>query len=513
MGVVDRLRVGARGKDGLGVLAGALMPLAFAPFHLYPLGVVSLASFFVLTLGTSPARAAWRGFLFGLGVFGVGVTWVYVSIHTFGGVGIGLTVFLTVLFVVVLSMFPAMAGYLAIRLRALAGEGRHEGLILMVVSPSVWVTAEWVRSWFLTGFPWLSLGYSQIDTPLAGLAPVAGVYSVSLAAAFSAGVLGYLFVAPTWGRRAGAFAAAAAVWLGCAALTDVKWTAPAGKPLRVSLVQGDISQDIKWEPDMLSPTIELYERQTRKHWNSDLVIWPETAIPAFLRQVEPQVDALEQEARAHDTELIVGLVVMDAQQHYYNSVMQLGRNTGFYFKHHLVPFTEYLPLKRVLGGLVKVMDVPMSDFTAGQAYQAPLHVKGSNVAVSICYEDAFGDEIIRSLPRANVLVNVSNDAWFGRSLAPPQHLEIARMRALETGRPLLRDTNTGITAIIAPDGRITMRTAQFHVATLTAEIQPMGGATPYVKVGNTPVVLTVMLILLVSGWILHRLRPKAIAGD
>ncbi len=190
---------------------------------------------------------------------------------------------------------------------------------------------------------------------------------------------------------------------------------------------------------------------------------------------------------------------MDGQQHYYNSVMQLGTHSGFYFKHHLVPFTEYLPFKRVLGDLIKIMDVPMSDFSPGQVHQAPLQVKGVRVAVSICYEDAFGEEIIHSLPQANVLVNVSNDAWFGRSIAPPQHLQIARMRALETGRPLLRDTNTGITAVIAPDGKVTMRAPQFQVAVLTADIQPMAGATPYSKVGNTPVVVLILTLLVIGG--------------
>jgi len=509
MGIVDRLRAGARGQDALALVAGAVLPLAFAPFHLYLLSVVSPAVLYLVWLRASAARAWWRGFLFGLGMFGVGVTWIYVSIHIFGGVGVPLTVFLTVLFVVVLSLFPAAAGYAAKRVVALAGKSASDGLALLVVFPAAWVAAEWVRGWFLTGFPWLNLGYSLIDTPLSGLAPIAGVYAVSLAAAFSAGALSCLFTAQTWGRRAALAAAAAAVWLGCGLLGTVAWTTPAGKPLRVSLIQGDLSQDIKWEADMLSPTMELYERETRKHWDSDLIIWPETAIPAFLQQVEPDVDALEQEARDHDTELLVGLVVMDAQRHYYNSVMQLGRHSGFYFKHHLVPFTEYLPFKRVLGDLIKIMDVPMSDFSAGQPRQSPLQVKGAHVAVSICFEDAFGEEIIRSLPRANVLVNVSNDAWFGDSIAPPQHLQIARMRALETGRPLLRDTNTGITAVIAPDGRLTMTAPQFKVAVLTAEIQPMGGVTPYSKAGNAPVVVTILVMLLAAGVLLRR---RGLAG-
>jgi apolipoprotein N-acyltransferase len=504
-GLVTRLGAGPRGRDGAALLAGALLPLAFAPFNLYVFSVVSPAILWALWLRASARRALLRGFLFGLGMFGVGVTWIYVSIHTFGGVGVPMTVFITVLFVTVLSLFPAAAGYAA----RLLSRGGGDGVALLVVFPAAWVTAEWVRGWFLTGFPWLNLGYSQIDGPLAGLAPVAGVYGVSLAVAVSAGLLCYVFIAPRWAPRAAVVVIAAGLWMAGTLLGTVSWTAPVGKPLRVSLLQGDLSQDIKWEADMLGPTIELYERLTRKHWDSDLIIWPETAIPAFLEQVRPEVDALDEETRTHDTELMVGLVVMDAQRHYYNSVMQLGGSSGFYFKHHLVPFTEYLPLKHVLGDLIKIMDVPMSDFSPGAANQTPMRVKGVNVAVSICFEDAFGEEIIRALPRANVLVNVSNDAWFGNSIAPPQHLQIARMRALETGRPLLRDTNTGITAVIAPDGAVTARAPQFQVAALTADIQPMDGATPYSRAGNAPVVV-MLSIMWVAGlaWG-HRVRRRS----
>lgn len=482
--------------DTAALIAGAALPLAFAPFDAALVAAGSLVALYVVWLRASPARALWRGFLFGMGMFGVGVTWIYISIHTFGHVGEGLTLAITALFVAVLSLFPALAGFAARRL--LQGwQGRDVAApALLLVFPAMWVLFEWIRGWFLTGFPWLDLGYSQIDGPLAGLAPVGGVYGVSLAVAWSAGVLGYAALSGHWRRSTAWLTALAALWLVSAWLGTVAWTQPTGKTLRVSLIQGDLPQDIKWLESMRQPTIDLYERLTRKHWGSDLIIWPETAIPAFLQEVKPDVEALAQQARDHGSDLLVGLVVLHPDSgHYYNAVMELGERRAFYFKHHLVPFTEYLPLRDVLGGLIKFLDVPMSNFTPGPEDQPLMEVKGEKIRVSICYEDAFGAEMIRAVPAANLLVNVSNDAWFGRSIAPPQHLQIARMRALETGRPLLRDTNTGISAVISPAGKVLMKSPQFEVSTLTATIQPMQGSTPYSRVGDAAVLAALLVML------------------
>lgn len=490
-------------RDVAALAAGAVLPLAFAPFHMAVLCPAAVAVLYALWLRASPARALWRGYLFGVGLFGVGVTWIYVSIHVFGHVAEALSVFITVLFVAVLSLFPALAGLTARRLL----RGRGDALALLLVFPAVWVLFEWTRGWFLTGFPWLALGYSQIDTPLVGLAPVLGVYGVSLAAAWSAGALVYVIRAGGWRRRAGWLAALAGLWLLGGGLETVAWTQPTGKTLRVSLVQGDLPQDIKWLQSMRGPTIDLYERLTRRHWGSDLIVWPETAIPAFLQEVRPEVDALAEKARAHHSDLLVGLVTLNKTSgRYYNTVMEIGDRTAFYYKHHLVPFTEYLPMRETLGGLIKFLNVPMSNFAAGPPVQPPMEVDGEKIGVSICYEDAFGEEVIRSLPDATVLVNVSNDAWFGRSIAPPQHLQIARMRAVETGRPMLRDTNTGISAVIAPDGRVRAKAPQFKVDVLTADVQPMTGMTPYARLGNAGVLVLVAAMLGSALWGRRRAR-------
>ncbi len=482
--------------DLLALLAGALLPLAFAPFGIFPLAIIIPALLFALWLHVSPRRAMWRGLLFGLGMFGTGVTWIYVSIYEFGGVSLPLSVFLMTLFVIVLAWFPALFGYFVTRFYP-APTPAALRVKLLLIFPAGWTFFEWVRSWFLTGFPWLNLGYSQIDTPLAGLAPVLGVYGVSWASAFSAGLLLAVVLdkGGVW-HRLRHIIVLLALWITAGLLGMQQWSQPTGTPLKVSLIQGNIPQDIKWTPDVRDPTLELYLRMTREHWDSNLIIWPETAMPVFYHEAEAFLGALAEEAREHHADMLIGVPVMDMRtQRYYNSMTSLGSHQAFYHKHHLVPFTEYLPMKNALAGVVDFLQVPMSDFSKGGLDQQPLSVAGQKAGISICYEAVFGEEVIRQLPDATLLVNVSNDAWFGHSIGPLQHLQITRMRALETGRPLLRATNTGITAIIGPNGKQLAVAPQFKTYTLTATIQPMSGATPYVRVGNMPVVVMLVLAL------------------
>lgn len=487
------VRAGRRG-DFLALIAGAILPLAFAPFDLFPLAVLAPALLFWSWQDLSPRRARRRGFGFGLGMFGVGVSWVFVSMYEFGGVSMGLSLFLTVLFVLFLSLFPALLGDSLARFRD--AFAISPVLALALVYPAGWVLFEWIRGWFLTGFPWLNLGYSQLASPLAGLAPVAGVYGVSLAVAMSAGWL-LLFLIASDGRARVAWGAAVlALWGGAALLQTVNWTRPAGEPLKVTLLQGNIPQELKWLAEMRAPTLELYTQLTEQHWDSQLIVWPESALPEMYDEAEGFLDDLAARARAHDSEMLVGVLYTDpATGRYYNSMVSVGDHRQFYHKHHLVPFTEYLPMQSLLGGIVDFMQVPMSDFSKGAAKQAPLAVAGQKAGISICYEDAFGEEVINVLPEATLLVNVSNDAWFGHSIAPQQHLQIARMRALETGRPLLRATNTGLTAIVDDRGEVQSVAPQFKVAALSGEIQPRQGMTPYARAGNGLVVGVFTLML------------------
>ena len=488
----NRAALTAPRADLLALLAGALLPLAFAPLSLFPLAVLSPALLFLLWLDVTPKRALWRGLLFGLGQFGVGVSWVYVAIHDFGHSGVPLAVLLSALFVGVLAVFPMLLGYLSARF--LRGP---DGLRLALLFPAAWTLIEWCRGWVMTGLPWLNLGYSQIDAPLRGFAPIAGVYGVTLATALSAGLLAALVYA---GRRARfiALAGLALLWIAGALLTRIDWTEASGPPLRVALVQGNIPQDAKWSPETVQHTLDLYAGLTRRHWDSRLILWPEAAITVFYHEVaDNYLAGLAREARAHDTDIVLGIPVREpGTRRYFNSLLSLSDKPGFYHKRHLVPFGDYLPFGDFLRGLIRFFDLPMSGFSSGSDQQPLLEAAGQKIASAICYEDIFGEELIGALPEATLLVNATNNAWYGNSFAPHQHLEMSRMRALETGRYMLRVTTNGVSAIIDPHGKILGRSPQFETYVLTGEAVPHSGATPYVVFGNWPVVSLLGLLLL-----------------
>jgi len=489
----------------LPLLAGAALPFAFAPAGVFPLAVISPAVLFGLWLAMTPRRALVAGYLFGVGFFGVGISWVSISMYRFGGMGAMLAGLTTLLFVLLLALYPALLGWCSRRFFSRL----PAPLFLLLLLPAGWVMLEWVRGWIFTGFPWLGLGYSQTDSPLAGLAPVLGLYGISWAVLLSSALL--VLGVRQW-RVAGAmrwwpWAGLAALWLGGGLLLLPQWSAPHGKPLTASLIQGNVPQELKWRADQRAPTIDLYTRLSRERWDRDIIIWPETALPAYYHQAETFLNGLAREARENGgATLLIGLPVMgkSESQGYFNSVVRVGTSSEdpsqFYYKSHLVPFGEYIPLKSTLGNLLKLLQVPMANFSRGAKNQPLITAAGHSVGVSICYEDAFGEEVIRTLPEASLLVNVSNDAWFGDSLAPHQHLQMARMRSMETSRPMLRATNNGVSAIIDERGAVLATSPQFEVAVLDGEIQPRSGATPYVRTGNALVLLLMTLVLAVCIW-------------
>lgn len=494
----------------LALLAGASLPLAFAPISLFPLAVFSPAFLFWLCLDASPRRAFIVGYLFGVGFFGVGVSWVAVSFYRFGGMGGVLSVAATLLFVFFLALFPALLVWLSRRFFSRLNATAY----LLLLTPTLWVLFEWVRGWILTGFPWLNLGYSQTDSFLAGLAPVSGVYGISWVVALSAGLLVWSGKAPGRRRIIGV-CTLAAIWGGAGLLLLIEWSSPHGRPLTASLIQGNVPQNLKWRPDQRTPTINLYTRLSRERWDRDIIIWPETALPAYYHQAEAFLQELAREARDNgDAELLIGLPVKSRDGRYYNSVVRVGvgadvgnddgaenaNSSQIYYKSHLVPFGEYIPLKGLLGGLLDILQVPMANFSRGAPDQPLLELAGHKIGVSICYEDVFGEEVIRGLPEARLLVNVSNDAWFGDSFAPHQHLQMARMRSMETSRPMLRATNNGISAIIDYRGEVLATSPQFELAVLDGEVQPRTGATLYVQVGNWPVLVGLFLVLGFCVW-------------
>jgi apolipoprotein N-acyltransferase len=476
--------------DLAALASGAVLPLGFAPFDFGVLAIPSLAVLFALWTGVSAGRAARRGWLYGLGAFGVGVSWVQISVHQFGLPHLAFSVSVTVAFVAILASYPAAVGFLANRL--CKGPGARRFLLAL---PALWCAGEWVRGWLFTGFPWLSLGYSQIDGPLGGLAPIFGVYGVGLGAALCAGLLCQVLNGP---RRPSCLAGLVLLLSGSWALEHVSWTRPAQEPLEVALIQGNIAQAMKWAPAERQATIDRYLALSAPHWDKDLIVWPETAIPAFYDASTAYVQTLKVLAARHPTEVLIGVPYAPGNaEDYFNAVVSL-RHAGVYRKRHLAPFGEYMPLP---GALLRVLDflkIPLADFSAGPRYQPLLGVAGHPIGVSICYEDAFGEEVIDALPAAELLVNVSNDAWFGDSLAPHQHLEIARMRARETGRYLLRATNTGVSAIIDERGRVLARSPQFQPHALSARVIPHRGLTPYAAMGNYGVLALTALLLVFS---------------
>lgn len=494
----------------IALLAGAGLPLAFAPFSLIPLIVILPAVLFWLWLDASPKQAFRLGFAFGMGLFGVGVSWVYVAIHVYGHTMAPVAAFMTLLFVAFLALIPALQGYTSVRLlSAYRNHHRYEWFALLLILPTVWVFFEWLRGWVLTGFPWLNLGYSHIDSPLAGAAPSLGVYGISWLSILSSGLLVLMVRQQAWRIQAGV--SLVVIWLGAFLLGQVEWTQPVDKPITVSIVQGNVPQLTKWDPKMVQVRLNTYADLTRKHWDSDLIFWPENSISVFYHDIKEQYfKPLEEEARASDTELIVGLPYMDLQTRlYYSSLVSMGNTPGVYHKRHLVPFGEYVPLGFLIRGLVNFFDLPMSNFSRGEKQQTILRAAGQPMAPSICYEDAFGEEVIDFLPEATLLINGSNNAWYGDSLAAHQHLQIARMRTVETGRMLIRATTNGISAFVDHRGKIVSRSPQFETFVLTGKVQPRNGATPYVRLGNTPVVIAMMLILAFLFWGNRRRNPSS----
>jgi len=465
------------------MFAGAAAVTAFAPFGWFPVAALSLAVLFDQWSRDTRKLAFRHGLLFGAGFFGAGISWVFISIKVYGHVATPVAISITAGLIAFLSLYPALLGYFLVRaFRTLTPA------VLLVAMPAGWVIAEWLRGWVFSGFPWLTMGSSQIDGPLGAYAPVLGVFGTGWTVALSASLLVILFRG--WYRLPG-LVLLLLLWGGGYLLNSIQWTEPRGEALQVALVQGNISQDDKWAPDNLLNTFSRYSELTFNETDVDLVVWPETAIPAFYDQVEDNFIAyLETELEKTGISLITGVPVLEkATWEYYNAVISLGGEQAFYYKQHLVPYGEYLPLRWLIGNTLDALAVPNADFSSGGASQPLLQAAGYPVSSSICYEIVFGEQIIRDLPEAAMLVNISNDAWFGNSLAPHQHLEMTRMRAKETGRPMLRATNTGISAVIDHKGRIVEQGPQFEIAVIRSAVVPMQGATPYVLLGNTPVII------------------------
>jgi len=471
-------RTGWRTHGLLPAAGGALSVGAFAPFELCPLAPLSLAVLaWVLARAPNPRSGFFTGFAWGFGAFAAGVSWLYVALNRYGGMPMPLAGLAIALFCAYLALFPGIVGALFVRLRgggAFARAGLFAGL---------WVGGEWLRGWLFTGFPWLAVGYSQTPpSPLAGWLPVIGVFGVGGLVAF----LGALLAFTDWRMRRSAAAtvgAAAAVAGAGVALGQVAWTAPAGAPLSVALVQTDIEQGLKWQPDRLVDWLQVNARLVHQN-PAELVVLPETTLPLLAdRLPEGYLELLAEPVREAGGNLVFGVFTRDADGAIYNAALSVGVSPSqTYAKQHLVPFGEYSP--PLFGWFYRLVDIPMSDQTRGPRNPPPMALGDQRIAVNICYEDLFGQELLTRLPEATLMLNLSNLAWYGDSFAQPQHLQIARVRALETGRPMLRATNTGMTAVVAPDGSLSAVLPAFERGVLKAEVRGYTGLTPYARWGD-----------------------------
>lgn len=486
------------GTDLAALVLGILLTFAFAPYEVFPLAVIATAGLLALWLNVSKQRALWLGFLFGLGFFGAGVYWVFNSIHDIGGVPTFLAILITAGMVSILALYPGLVGYFTNRYFPTLTASK-----LLFAFPALWVLSEWVRSWLLTGFPWLFLGYSQTNSPLKGYAPIFSVYGVSLAVVVTSALMVNVFIQfkkKEYKALYFSLLAFVAIWVTGTLLSLIPWTRPDGKPLSVSLVQGNIPQSIKWSSQHLQLSFDTYEQLTEPLWGKDkLIIWPESAIPLPLREAQSFIDAMNEKAKASGAHLILGIPIQAAGKGaYYNAVISLGNKQQVYLKRRLVPFGEYTPLSNLFSNLLKFMDVPMSDLIPGKPDQPPITLGDNKILTAICYEIGYPELVHFRDKSISLVLTVTNDAWFGESNAEAQHLQMAQMRALELARPVVFVSNDGITAIINPEGKIESALPQRQTGVLNGTVQPRYGITPWMRNGMDPLLVILIAFLVVA---------------
>lgn len=479
----------------LAVASGCLVPLSLAPFSFWGFGILALTGL-VLSLRTAaPRQAMLLAWLFGTVSFAAGVSWVFVAMHSYGEVSAPLAVIMTGLFCAGLGLIPALFGYVYARWL------RGSALVQPLGFAAGWTVFEWLRGWILTGFPWLYIGYGHVHSPLAGWAPVLGIHGLNFIVALSAAALAALFLSL---RQSAAKTPALLAVLGCtalyalgASLNTVEWTQPSDRPpLSIGAVQANIDQGQKWAYSNYWQTLELYDQASEALWPLvDVVIWPEAAIPALYHHAEPFFDYMRERAERNDTTLITGVPTRNGEA-MHNSVLVVSGGEGIYHKQRLVPFGEYVPLGNLIRGLIPFFDLPMSSFSLGGADQQPLNARGWQLAPSICYEIVYPDLVARGAQDVDLLFTISNDAWFGHSLGPEQHMQMAQMRALENGRELVRVTGSGITATVDHRGNILERAPAFTATNLVAEVHARQGQTPFNRFGSAPVLALAGLLCL-----------------
>lgn len=483
------MQIGRRRYDLAVLAAGLAYPLGFSPFYLWPVSVLSVGLLFWL----SSERIVWRYFLFAFGAYLLGTSWIYVSIHEHGNASAPLAALLVFLFVLGISIPWAVFGWIHSRLT--------RGTVLVtgaIVFASLWMVREWAYTWLFGGFPWLLLGYSQVGlgwiAPFSGTVPVIGVLATGflMVGAVTLAVAAWRLSGRVRKWLAGCAVAIVVIALACLPVT---WTHEVGEPVRVSLVQGNIAQSTKWHPDSRRPILNTYLGLTETEWGRDIVVWPEAALTFFRDTATSLLEQISQHAQAKGTSLILGLPDVNDEGRYVNAAIALGDGRGEYFKKRLVAFGEYVPFEDQLRGLITFFDLPMSRNVPGPARQRPLQAGELTLSMSICYEVVFPELVRNQTSSPDLLVTISNDTWFGASLGPAQHMQMAQARAMENGRYLLRATNNGITGVVAPDGRLVASLPRFEAGVLRYEVYAVSGETPYRGIGDLPWVFVAVLLL------------------
>ncbi len=486
----------------LAAFVGASTTLAFAPYQLWPIAILSPAILLILIANQTPKRALWIGYSWGLGQFASGVSWVYVSISGFGGMPLIANLFLMGLLVAYLAVYSALFAWLKSKLFP-----QFTLSATLLATPALWLVTDWLRGWVMTGFPWLWLGYSQIDAPLASFAPVGGVELITLFILICAGSLAYAWIHKQW-----LMVVIPAVLLSAGfGVRHYDWVTPRLQDVtKVALIQGNVDQKQKWLPTQRWPTIMKYTDLTRENWDADIIVWPEAAIPAFEIEVTSFLRNLDSAAKINHSAVITGVVNQTEDREFYNSILSLGTTPygeySFdlkerYHKHHLLPFGEFVPFENILRPLAPFFNLPMSSFSRGDFVQPNIVANGMHVAPALCYEIIFNEQVRQNITdETDFILTLSNDAWFGKSIGPLQHMEISRMRALEVGKPLIRATNNGVTAVTDHKGNIVELVPQFETAVLRAELTPTDGNTPYRIAGTWPLYFWVVFSLLFAYW-------------
>lgn len=487
-------------KFFLPFISGAIAPLALSPYQIWPLGILSVLGLYSLLLNSSPATAAKIGWSYGFGFFGVGISWLYVSIKVYGNASSLFAGFLILLFVMALALLFAGQCWLfkryfnkAYQLLAFAG---------------LWILFEWLRSWLLTGFPWLYLGYAHLNTPISGFAPVFGVLGLSFVVVISGSILAQLLVGIRTNNIARDKAllpsiTLLALWLVPLFLTTIQWTEEQfDKAINIGLVQANIDQSEKFDSAYLQRNFDLYQELTQPLWRNDIVFWPETAIPMDLTQAANIIEYYQSIAKENNSSLVSGIFTREDDK-IYNSIISIGNGEGLYHKQKLVPFGEYIPLATITSNLLQIFNLPLSGLYPGPSEQSPvLLAAGLTLAPFICYEVVYPDFVRKNSINADFLVTISNDSWFGSSFGPLQHLEMAAMRALENGRYMVRATSNGVSAIIDEKGQIISRTRQFTTEVLSGQVKIFTGRTPFSFWGSYPLlffcIVSLFLIFFLS---------------